>query len=162
MAHGLLRNRTVENRLVLRSTVTIATKPGLLINLATRLADYGLPLPQQTIVRIEQGSRPLKLEEALAVAEILGVSVNSLAQKFDDEKVAAAAAQIQRSNIIIARTEQGIVDIRERAQRDEKDAYAFIERVLAGKRDAERQLRDAGATQDDDGRWHLNGTVIDV
>jgi transcriptional regulator with XRE-family HTH domain len=131
-------------------------------DLAMKLAEYGLPLPQQTIVRIEQGSRPLKLEEGLAVADILGVSVKSLAQKFDNEKVAAAAAQIQRCNISIARTEQGIVEIREKAIQNEKDAYAFIERVNAVKQEAEQQLRDAGATQDDDGRWHLNGTVIDV
>lgn len=48
--------------------------------LATRLANMGMPLAQQTIAKIENGTRPLKLAEAKAFSEILAVSVNQLVE----------------------------------------------------------------------------------
>jgi transcriptional regulator with XRE-family HTH domain len=130
-------------------------------DLATKLAEQGLPLAQQTVYKIEHGARPLRFEESLAVTEILGVDCTSLAQQFDNEAVGEAAARLQRLNISIARGERAIGEIRERAQRDEKDTYVWIERVNAEKREVEQQLRDAGATQDDAGRWSFNGQLID-
>lgn len=38
----------------------------------------GLELAQQTIVKIEQGSRPLRLQEADLLADVLGVDVDAL------------------------------------------------------------------------------------
>jgi hypothetical protein len=65
--------------------------------------------------------------------------------------------------LVIARTEKGIEEMRESARKSEKDAYAFIERVIKVKREAEQRLRDSGGTQDADGRWwwHTeNGDVL--
>lgn len=39
--------------------------------LAQRLTDIGIPMAQQTIAKIETGSRPLKLAEAEAITSIL-------------------------------------------------------------------------------------------
>ncbi|NMO03116.1 helix-turn-helix transcriptional regulator [Gordonia sp. TBRC 11910] len=46
--------------------------------LADRLGKLGIPTAQQTIAKIETGKRPLKLSEAVAVAEVLGVKVGDL------------------------------------------------------------------------------------
>ena len=40
--------------------------------LARQLTARGLPFHQQTVQRVEKGERPLRLNEALAIAEILG------------------------------------------------------------------------------------------
>ena len=131
-------------------------------DLAGRLTDQGLSLPQQTINRIEHGERPLKFEEALAIADLLGVTVASLAQHFSNETVAAAAALIQRAKIVITRTEESIQENRDIQQRQETWARHMIEVQEQRIREAEQQLLDHGAVKDDDGRWHLNGAVIDV
>jgi transcriptional regulator with XRE-family HTH domain len=132
-------------------------------DLAKMLTEHGLPTAQQTVYKIEHGARPLKLEESLAVVEILGVSITSLAQQFDNEKVGEAAAQIQRMNITIARQRRYIeVELPEKTRQSERDFEAFVERVNAEKRKVEQRMRDAGAVQDADGRWIFDGQVIDV
>lgn len=44
---------------------------------AAAMTESGLPMRQQTILKIEQGSRSLRLDEGLAMAGILGVSVEA-------------------------------------------------------------------------------------
>lgn len=122
-------------------------------DLANRLTLHGLPFHQPTILKVEKGTRPLKFDEACAIAGELGVNLASLAQYIDDEQAGDALAQIQRSNLQIARTKKGIEEIREQAQQNEKDAYKYLERVTAVKQEAEQRLRDAGGFQDTDGRW---------
>ena len=39
-------------------------------DLAQALAAFGFPMHQQTILKIEKGSRPIKLAEAFAIAEV--------------------------------------------------------------------------------------------
>lgn len=46
--------------------------------LAQQLTDLGLPFRQQTVVKIEQGQRPARLQEAAAIAGILEVAVDAL------------------------------------------------------------------------------------
>lgn len=46
--------------------------------LAKRLKAYGLPFHQQTIQRVEAGDRPLRLDEAFAIAEVLGVELTDM------------------------------------------------------------------------------------
>ena len=58
--------------------------------------------------------------------------------------------------------EENIEKRRAALVRDEAQARSSIEEQEARIRQAEQRLRDHGAVQDDDGRWHLNGTVIDV
>jgi hypothetical protein len=128
-------------------------------DLASQLTERGLSFQQPTVLKVERGSRPLKFEEACAIADILEVSLASLAQYIDDEKAGDAWGQIQRSNLLIRRWEDGIEKIHEKAKQDETDARTVIERMAAAKREAEQQLRDAGGFQDDEGRWwwHADG-----
>jgi ribosome-binding protein aMBF1 (putative translation factor) len=46
--------------------------------LAAEMALYGYTWQQQTVQKIEKGSRPLKLREALALMSILGISLKEL------------------------------------------------------------------------------------
>jgi transcriptional regulator with XRE-family HTH domain len=39
---------------------------------------YGIQWHQSTVTNVERGERPLKLSEALAVADVLGVSLDAL------------------------------------------------------------------------------------
>src|SRR5215217_1703109 len=116
-------------------------------DLATQLEARGLPFQQPTILKVEKGSRPLKLEEAYAIAQILRVNVASLSQHIDNETAEWAVAQLERCNLLIAQTERGIQEARKRAQLDEQAAYAFLERVTVAKREAEQQLGQAGGFQ---------------
>lgn len=47
-------------------------------DLARELKAYLLPFHQQTIQRIESGERPVRLNEALLIAKVLGVDLNSM------------------------------------------------------------------------------------
>jgi transcriptional regulator with XRE-family HTH domain len=53
-------------------------------DLAERLTARGLSFQQPTILKLEKGSRPLRLEEASAIAEELGVNVAALLQSNRD------------------------------------------------------------------------------
>jgi transcriptional regulator with XRE-family HTH domain len=128
-------------------------------DLASQLTERGLSFQQPTVLKVERGSRPLKFEEACAIAAILEISLTSLAQYFDNEKVGDALAQIERSNLLIRRWENGIEEIHAQTRQKEQDAR---ERMTAVKREAEQQLRDAGGFQDDEGRWYLHEDGWDV
>jgi transcriptional regulator with XRE-family HTH domain len=130
-------------------------------DLAAELTRRGMPFYQPTILKIEKGSRPLKLEEACAIADALEIDVASLCRVVDNDAMAAAVAQIQRNNIVIARTERGIEEAYGRARENEKVNRDFIERVKAVRQEAEQRLRDAGAVQDGDGTWRTpDGKVL--
>jgi transcriptional regulator with XRE-family HTH domain len=63
--------------------------------LATVLSTLGMPFHQQAIVRVERGQRPLRLEEALAVAENLGIDMALLLYDTSDAEKLALEEQIQ-------------------------------------------------------------------
>lgn len=46
--------------------------------LAALVEERGLQMRQQTVVKIEQGRRPLRLQEAQALADALGIDLDSL------------------------------------------------------------------------------------
>src|SRR5829696_2368585 len=56
-------------------------------DLAQELTRRGFPIQQQTILTIEKGTRPLKLEEAEEIAKVLRVDPRSLVES-DDERTA--------------------------------------------------------------------------
>lgn len=47
-------------------------------DLARRLADQGLPFHQQTVQRVEQGVRPLRLTEGVVLASLFNMDVGEL------------------------------------------------------------------------------------
>jgi transcriptional regulator with XRE-family HTH domain len=112
------------------------------------------------VQKIERGSRPLKLEEAQAIAELLGVDLTMLTQYVDDEAAAAAIAQIQRSNAIEdAYLRQVERHRREREESDRRNSE-YLKRVRRVKQEAEDRLREAGGHQDEQGRWWWKGEPV--
>ena len=64
----------VENMVTLRTRLGISQT-----ELARRLAnDHGLPFHQPTLQRIESGERPLKLTEAIVIANLLGSDLQTM------------------------------------------------------------------------------------
>lgn len=60
--------------------------------LAEQLAErWGLIFQQQTILKIENGTRPLKLNEAMCLADVLAISIDDLTSAADE----AVAARIE-------------------------------------------------------------------
>jgi transcriptional regulator with XRE-family HTH domain len=66
--------------------------------LARELARHDLPFRQQTVLKVEGGSRPLKFEEAATIALILGLgNTDVLFEYSEDEEYAEAAAQLEEA-----------------------------------------------------------------
>lgn len=61
-------------------------------DLATALAVRGFPFQQPTVLKVERGSRPLKLDEAYAIAEVLGIDPANLTRH--GSKVTAAQGAV--------------------------------------------------------------------
>ncbi|MDE0777160.1 MAG: helix-turn-helix transcriptional regulator, partial [Nocardioides sp.] len=59
--------------------------------LGRMLDEAGLPMSQQTIVKVEQGSRPIRLQEAQKIAEVLEVDVYNLMMDVSPDKTAQVA-----------------------------------------------------------------------
>ena len=122
-------------------------------DLAGLLEQRGLPFQQQTILKIEKGSRPLKLEEAFVIADVLGVELSSLTEQFGNEAIAAAATEILQRAAVIARFKKGIEETREHNRQREEESLQAIARFTRELREVEQRLADAGAVKDGDGRW---------
>src|SRR5215203_5668005 len=111
-------------------------------DLAGRLTERGLSLPQQTINRIEHGERPLKFEEARTIADALGVTVDSFAQHFSNDPISWSAMEIHAAKLTKAYQEENIEKRRAALVRDEAQARSSIEEQEARIRQAEQRLRD--------------------
>jgi transcriptional regulator with XRE-family HTH domain len=122
-------------------------------DLAMLLEQHGLPFQQQTILKIEKGARPLKLEEALTVAGVLAVDMSALTQTYGDEAIAAAASKIMGMSGTIARTKKGLEELQEKRRQDDEATRQWIAGVVKLVREEEQRLAEAGAVKDGDGRW---------
>jgi transcriptional regulator with XRE-family HTH domain len=122
-------------------------------DLAGMLEQRGLPFQQQTILKIEKGTRPLKLEEAYVIADILGIELSSLTEQFGNDELAATAAEVLQRAAVINRTKKGMEDLREKRRREDEDALRVIEQWTRELRDVEQRLAAAGAIKNGDGRW---------
>jgi transcriptional regulator with XRE-family HTH domain len=122
-------------------------------DLAGLLEQRGLPFQQQTILKIEKGSRPLRLEEASVIADTLGIDLGALTEQFTNEAIAAAATEILQRVAVIARTKKGIEEAREKQRQNEADTLRWIETATRELREVEQRLADAGAVKNGDGRW---------
>jgi transcriptional regulator with XRE-family HTH domain len=113
-------------------------------DLAEMLSGRGLPFQQQTILKVEKGTRPLRFEEALAIAQILRINVASLSEEhLLPAEVAAAASQLGNALAGIALRRHQMAELETEIKHSE---------VLA--REAERRLAAAGAEIGEDGAWH--------
>jgi transcriptional regulator with XRE-family HTH domain len=113
-------------------------------NLARELSARGFAFQQQGVLKLEGGTRPLRFEEALALAEILGVNLAMLADR--PAQAQAAAKQLLHVLTNMADVAQRIADL----QHD-------LEHLESLKIDAERRLTAAGAVKAD-GQWWFGDT----
>lgn len=65
-------------------------------DIAEAVTELGLPMLQQTVYRIEAGSRAVRLEEAAAVAEVLG---NTVVELFEAPEVKSLADALNRVEV---------------------------------------------------------------
>jgi transcriptional regulator with XRE-family HTH domain len=122
-------------------------------DLARLLEQHGLPFQQQTILKIEKGSRPLKLEEASVIADVLGIELSSLTEQFTNEAIAVAATEILQRAAVIARQDKSMEELREKRLRDDEAWRQVRARWVQELREVEQRLAEAGAVKDGDGRW---------
>jgi hypothetical protein len=54
-------------------------------DLAAQLTVRGFPFHQQAILKVERGTRPLRVEEVSAIADIFGLATVALLRSDDDE-----------------------------------------------------------------------------
>jgi transcriptional regulator with XRE-family HTH domain len=100
--------------------------------LAHELALRDLPFQQQIIANVEKGIRPLKFDEAVAIAEILGVPVIALGSySAENPEIAAAVAQLNSATADRSMRRRQIAELEEQIRQDE-------ERM----RDARRRLEE--------------------
>jgi transcriptional regulator with XRE-family HTH domain len=113
----------------------------------------GLNWPQQTIARVEAGTRPLKFSEAIVIAETLEVDLGRLSEYFANEEIAAIATEILQRMAAIARTKKGMDDLRERHRREDEDFERTMMQWTRELHEVEKRLAEAGAVKDGDGVW---------
>jgi len=98
-------------------------------DLADKLTRAGFPMKQQTILTIERGSRPLKLEEAHVIAEVLGVDPRSLVETAAER--IAALAELRAAEEEIARCDREIARLVQEIQRNDQLRHKAAERLVA-------------------------------
>jgi transcriptional regulator with XRE-family HTH domain len=79
-------------------------------DLASALERRGISFQQQTVLKVEKGSRPLKLEEAVIIADELGIVMDDLVTIFREEleartKVVEARAQLRQAELAVTNAE---------------------------------------------------------
>jgi transcriptional regulator with XRE-family HTH domain len=113
--------------------------------LAQRLAERGFPFSQTTVVKTEQGVRPLKFEEAVAISEILAINpADSLTE------IHSVAQEVRAALLQLRNVEESIAARRREIAEKQQEIRQY--EVL--KHDAEDRLAAVGAWQDDTGAWH--------
>ena len=93
---------------------------------AKRVAAQGLPFHQPTVQRIESGERPVRLDEAHVIAEVFGVTLDTMTQSADDERVDASIAKGRLDRFV-----RGLWESIEPAWIDTDDLSDFVEHLEA-------------------------------
>jgi transcriptional regulator with XRE-family HTH domain len=94
--------------------------------LGRALGHRGFPMEQQTILTIERGSRPLKLEEFAVIAELLRVDPGSLVEKLDERS--AALEQLRIAETAIARCDHERQQHRQEIERLDQEIEHYDQR----------------------------------
>jgi transcriptional regulator with XRE-family HTH domain len=82
--HPLVLGVTAEADFVLRMRLLREAHGVSQAEVAARVTRMGVPLPQQTIARIETGKRSLRLDEAAAIARALNSTVQEMTSNFPE------------------------------------------------------------------------------
>lgn len=87
-------------------------------DLASALADRGLPFRQQTVAKTEAGTRQLRFHEAVAIAEVLGIETDEL-WMLPEERDATMIVQEQIDRVRRALRQVADASARYEAERQE-------------------------------------------
>jgi hypothetical protein len=116
--------------------------------LAHELALRGMPFQQQTILKVEKGARPLRLEEADAIARILGVKDLTMPPLTDLLDLSGSMRQLRDAEDRIQRLEARLTELHREAEETTKSLK--LARLQAD--EARAELNAMGAAEVD-GRW---------
>jgi transcriptional regulator with XRE-family HTH domain len=67
-------------------------------DLAAQLTVRDFPFHQQAILKVEKGTRPLKVEEVSAISDIFGIGMGALLQSDDEEARQTLSRMLQHVN----------------------------------------------------------------
>ena len=91
------------------------------VKLAQEMAVRGWPWRQQTVTRLENGQRMIRFGEAIALASILGVSLDRftrpVSEAIEVEKIRAASARLRESCEAVAAAVCHLLDTQRTAER---------------------------------------------
>lgn len=105
-------------------------------DLAQALTQRGASFQQQTVLKVEKGSRPLKLDEAALIADILEMPVfDLLIMRNDGGELVEAALQLNKANDALRRLQARRDALtRELEQLDQETAQAEVAQREASER----------------------------
>ncbi|MFD5218061.1 helix-turn-helix domain-containing protein [Streptomyces tendae] len=133
--HPLVLPVTAEANFVLRMRLMREARGISQAEVAARVTRMGVPLPQQTIARIETGKRSLRLDEAAAIARALNVELPDLM---------SAPVEVRNARKQLQEAQKRLQKLGE-ARFDAEVALEHAERARLEQRAQLQQLRDEEA-----------------
>lgn len=121
--------------------------------LGRRLGNYGFAMHQTTVAKLENGSRPIRLNEVQALADIFGVSPGDLFEEDtsvqNEHEVAVAAREVQRASAALAEAARAMdaaasASIRAGVERAAADALFEERRAAAAAAEARLKVARRG------------------
>lgn len=116
-------------------------------DLAAMLGLRGLSFQQQTVLKVEKGSRPLRFEEAVQIADLLELDVNDLVRDEDSQvmlarerllaarrRLESAQLQVTKAQLDLGRAQEWVSEMEDsfeeylNSEQAERDAAEAAER----------------------------------
>ena len=110
--------------------------------LARELSEMGLSFRQQMIQQVESGERPIRLNEAVAFSEILGIPLDEgISGSIDSDSMEELEAQLVEKLREVSRLITSLAELRKRIKGVGDDMSSMLERYEdAAVNDAAREL----------------------
>lgn len=100
-------------------------------DLAERLTNWGLSFQQQTVLKVEKGSRPVRAEELYALSVILRVPMHVLATRSEDQERSQALTQLRFAEGQIAELQKELSELQKEIEHQEARRQESLERLAA-------------------------------
>jgi len=99
--------------------------------LADRLTNWGLSFQQQTVLKVEKGTRPVRAEELYALSVILRVPMHVLATRSEDQERAQALKQLQLAEVQLVQLRGEVAELQEEIKLQEGRRQEAMSRLEA-------------------------------